>query len=257
MATLLGALVEDEQLLDGDRTAAAVVAAQRRLRSSPVAPALGPLVVPDHRLAELARALSAVATLPVGVVNGTGAGGLVWLADRPSPGLQVVAVESALRDLDDLAGNAARVVAAAEQLPEGVRVLVGLPDAVGWQRAAEVVEAAGCLAVLRLASRDDVTLAQRLSVLIEADLPVKVAGPGTPDLPALLAAVGALVDGADPTEAAELLGAGPPTGAGEPLLADDAWSSRVRRRLVAYGSTDVPAVLRRLHGVGLTPTAGD
>ena len=42
-------------------------------------------------------------------------------------GLRLVAVETALRDLDDPAGNARRVVAAAADLPDGVRVHVAVP----------------------------------------------------------------------------------------------------------------------------------
>ena len=100
---------------------------------------IGPLVVSDQRLAEVGRALRqaqgtdglAQGTLSVSVVNTGGAGGLLSLARREIPGVEVVAVESALRDLDDLAGNAARVASAAGELDEAVRVFVEIPYAAG------------------------------------------------------------------------------------------------------------------------------
>ena len=75
---------------------------------------------------------------------GGGAGGVTALARRAGR-LHLVAVETVLRDLDDLAGNAARVVAAAADLPPGVDVFVGFPAANGTVDAVEVVEAAGLL----------------------------------------------------------------------------------------------------------------
>ena len=100
-----------------------------------------------------------------------------------------------LRDLDDLAGNAARVVAAAASLDESVPVLVELPVAPGWPAAAELVEAAGSRAQVR-ADRSPDALIEQLAVLVETDLPFSVAG--LPSfLPGLLLAVDALVETGD------------------------------------------------------------
>lgn len=131
--------------------------------------ALGPLLVPDTALARLDRAVGdlGVGPVPVAVISSTGAGGVLAVAGRECSDLSVVAVHSTLRDLDDLAGNAARVVAAARALPDGVEVTVGLPTAPGWQRAAETVEAAGLVAAVG----DD---HDQWAELVELDLPFVV-----------------------------------------------------------------------------------
>ena len=195
---------------------------------------IGPLVVPDTALRQVLRAepvevrgealRQAQGTLDVSVINTGGAGGLLGLARRDMPGVRVVAVESALRDLDDLAGNAARVASAAGELDESVAVFVEIPYAPGWERAVEEVEAAGLLGKIRTGSPDNsgtppyAQLAEQLSVLVEADLPFKATAglhhaqptAGTdPDRPTqhgflnLLAAVEALVEGASVAEAAD------------------------------------------------------
>lgn len=137
-----------------------------------LADVLGPLVVPDSMLAKVDRLVGGlgVGPLPVAVICSTGAGGLVSLAERECADLEVVAACSTLRDLDDLAGNAARVVAAGRTLPESIAVQVGLPRAPGWEAAAEVVEAAGFWAAV--AADTD-----QWSVLVELDLPFVVTEP--------------------------------------------------------------------------------
>ncbi|HEY0240314.1 MAG TPA: hypothetical protein VGC37_16895, partial [Friedmanniella sp.] len=94
------------------------------LLGRPDAWAVGPLVVGDERLAGLDPAVA------VSVLTSGGAGSVAALARR-AHGLHLVAVESVLRDLDALAGNATRVVAAAAGLPDGVDVYVGLPPGPG------------------------------------------------------------------------------------------------------------------------------
>ena len=109
-------------------------------------------MVPDTQLGEVGAPASGGPDLAVSVINSGGAGGVLGLSRRARPGLDVVAV-SMLRDLDDLAGNAARVVAAAEALDPDVAVFVGLPYAPGWAGAVEVVEAAGHCAMISPAGR--------------------------------------------------------------------------------------------------------
>lgn len=221
-------------------------AAHRALRERPDGWAVGPLVVGDARLAGLD------ADLDLSVVSGGGAGAVTALARRTGA-LRVVAVETVLRDLDDLAGNAARVVAAAGGLPEGVDVFVGLPAAHGLVEAVEVVEAAGLLGRVEMGS----DVAARLSVLVEADLPFKVTGLGAEALGprgvvALLMAVEALVDGADPDEAEALLGGLDPPRAVAGLSGWDApTQARVRRRLRGVDCTDPAATLDTLARAGL------
>src|SRR5690349_11067623 len=95
---------------------------------------VGPLVVGDRALPSLADLVPEDAEpLPVTVVVSGGAGALAplprWLS---SSRLRPVGIEIALRDLDDLAGSARRVVAAAQQasydLPEDVALYVELPQ---------------------------------------------------------------------------------------------------------------------------------
>ena len=164
------------------------VSAHLRYRRSWFASLIGPLLVSDLRLAEVGRTLRQVGMgggtegtlrLAVGVVNTSGAGGVLSLLGRQIEDVQLVAVESALRDLDDLAGNAERVVSAAAELDDAVRVFVEIPYAPGWERAVAVVEAAGYYGKLRTGGVEPADtppadqLARQLSVLIEADLPFK------------------------------------------------------------------------------------
>lgn len=88
----------------------------------------------------------APADVPLTVVVTGGAGqvaGPVGLCVRR--GLSLVVVESTLRDLDDPAGNARRVVAAADAagLPDGSRLHVGVtgPPTPSWLAAADEVAA--------------------------------------------------------------------------------------------------------------------
>ena len=105
---------------------------------------VGSLVVTDTLLTDVP------AEVPVSVVLTGGAGaveGVARLAQRR--GLQVVGLEAALRDLDDLPGNAQRVVTAvdavrADGLLTDTQVYVELPQAApdhGWLAAADVVAA--------------------------------------------------------------------------------------------------------------------
>lgn len=238
-------LLDESGLLDAMVDPTLVV--QRHLEPRPQpAPALGRLVVPDTALVSTARLVPAGRTVPASVVISGGAGGLVALAGRANPpGLTVAAAESALRDLDDLAGNAARVVAAAHQLPADVAVFVELPGPVdlGWHRAVAVVEAAGLQAKLDAAGPPAV-LAARLSALIEADLPFKLTGLTLDRLPAVVALVDALIEGADLEEAAGLAA---DTFAGAALAGwDDLRAGRVRRRLVSCDGGDPGAWLDRV-----------
>lgn len=215
----------------------------RRHRASWYAPLVDDLVLTDPVLAAAARRAGGGSELAVTVFVLGGAGGLVALARRQLPGLRVRAVETALQDLDDLGGSAARVVAAAQQLEE-VEVYVGLPPSAGWLRAVELVEAAGLCAAVTAGSEPGSTLAlaEQLSVLVEADLPFLVrprldaarAAGRDPALMAmaLLRAVAALVEGGSPADTAELLEV---RSADETVAGVQAWdestATRVRRRL--------------------------
>lgn len=227
------------------------VAAHRALLDRADGWAVGPLVVGDARLAGFD------ADVAVSVLTGGGAGSLAALARRADD-LRLVAAETVLRDLDDLGGNATRVVAAAAGLPDEVEVFVGIPAAPGTVDAVEVVEAAGLLARVALADTGGAAGAgEQLSMLVEADLPFKATGLGSDPfgpygVVAVLMAVEALVDGADPRDADALLREVDEHRAGVALATwDQAASARVRRRLRGVDCVDVAATLDRLTGAGL------
>jgi hypothetical protein len=269
---LFAEMVHDAAMFPpGNAPAAEAVSSHLEYRRSWFSWMIGPLVVSDQKLAETGRAAAAETEQPlaVSVVNTGGAGGLLSLAHRAIPGLDVVAVETALRDLDDLAGNAARVVSAAEELAEDIRVYVEIPYAPGWERAVEVVEAASLLGKIRTGSPDNSEtptydrLAHQLSVLVEADLAFKATAglhhaqptPGPdPDRPMqhgflnLLAGVEALVADASAADAADVLRDADPARIG-------AWSedtvARVRRRFRGFGCCGLLDPVRDLVALGL------
>ncbi len=259
-------LIDDASMLSpGAVTTKEAVAAHRDHRESPYAELVGPLVVPDDRLTHVGRACG-TDPLDVSVVISGGAGGLLAASGREVAGVAVVSVESALRDLDDLAGNVARVAAAAADLGDDVSVFVELPYVHGWIGAVEEVEAAGLLGAIRVGGTqpDDrleaERLAQQLSVLVEADLPFKTTGGLRRAWPSaaghgyltILIALEALVDGAEVADAAELLRLDDHERIKAAVQSwDDATGSRVRRRLRSFSSLSVPQATGDLHALGL------
>ena len=269
-ALLFHRLLEDRPAPASDLQA--VVRGHLEHRSSWYGPCVGPLVLPDTVLGACGRELpdehrAPGSELEVVVVTTGGAGGLSALTGREVPGLRILGAESELRDLADLAGNASRVAAAAAELGE-VEVRVTLPDAPGWVRAVEVVEAAGLWANIRTGAdawtdrTAAVRLAERLSVLVEADLAFSLTPADGAELPrpghaaaALAMLVEALVDGAEPEEAAELLLL---TDAARIRVGLERWdgatATRVRRRLRALVCSPAP-VVDGLVGLGLLAAA--
>ena len=141
---LFDGLFDDETLFRGPEAhpLAQVVADHRELRAA-YRSQLAALVVPDTQLTTVSRQLPTGIDLPVSVITTGGAGGLLALAGRDLPGIDIVSVEPALRDLDDLVGSAARVISAAAELGFDVDIFVTLPYAPGWEAAVEPIEAAG------------------------------------------------------------------------------------------------------------------
>lgn len=112
-------LVDDAAMFPpGDAPLADAVAAYRERRDETWAPVVGPLVVADRVLPELARLVGAedAPLLPLSVVCSGGAGSLGpaahWALE--AQGTELMALEVALRDLDDLPGSARRTVRAAD-----------------------------------------------------------------------------------------------------------------------------------------------
>ena len=278
MDALFAGLVDDAAVFPpGNAPVPDAVGQHRQHRSAWYAPLIGPLVVPDTKLAQVSRA-AAGEQIAVSVVVSGGAGGLVALARRSLPDVRVVAAEVALRDLDDLVGNAEKVAMAATELdPDEVTVFVELPYEHGWIGAIEVVEAAGLLGKIRTGGVEPDAypspdrLAEQLSALIEADLAFKAtaglhrAWPNDAVNQAgetlhqhgfvtVLMAIEALIDGAGTEAAVELLRLDDP---GRIFAALDGWdaatAARVRRRFHSFGCCGVTDPVDDLVSLGLLP----
>jgi hypothetical protein len=247
---LFDSLLDDETLVRRPQArAAAVVANHLELRGA-YGSQLATLVVPDSQLAEVARHVPAGITFPVSVIISGGAGGLLGLARRKLPGIEIVSAEPGLRDFDDLAGSAARVVSAAAELGSETAIFVELPYAPGWEGAVELVEAAGLSGKIVADDTKSRQTAEQLSILIEADLPFKMTSRSGGSWLSLLTAVGALIDGAGIDHATELIQSKenvqangnvhviPPVSAGERTP----WS-QVRRRVRRIGTDRVADVI--------------
>ncbi len=203
-------------------------------RGQPYEVVVGSLVLPDDRLAAVDRSLAAEQPVPCRVINTGGAGGLVALARRSFDRLRPTSVRSALRDLADLGGAAARVAVAARELDPDITVLIELPDAPGWQRAVESAELEG-LAAAVAATGDPARTTERLSALIEADVPFVITGPvGDADrVIELIMTVRALIDDLQVEDLAE-----------EPPNAEQ--GNRIRRRLLGIEVESVPELITGL-----------
>jgi hypothetical protein len=293
MDALFAGLIDDAAVFPpGNASVPEAVRRHREHRSAWFAPLIGPLVVRDTELAQVSRAVTDGTAgaggeadreaLAVSVVISGGAGGLVALARRDLPGLTIVAAEIALRDLDDLAGNAGRVVAAAEELdPDEVSVFVEVPYGHGFIGAVEVIEAASLLGKIRTGGLEPDAfptadqLAQQLSVLIEADLPFKATAGLHRAWPnrvtdergrtlhqhgflTVAMAVEALIDGAGTDAAVDLLQLDDP---GRIFTALQGWdepaAARVRRRFRSFGCCGVTEPVDDLVALGLLQGPGN
>jgi len=252
---LFDGLFDDETLLREPRDSpiAQAVADHHKLRAA-YRSTMATLVVPDTQLTAVSRQLSAGVDLPVSVIPTGGAGGLLALAGRGLRGIDIVSVEPALRDLDDLAGSAARVASAAAALGPEIAVFVVLPYASGWEAAVELIEAAGLYGKIE-AGGSSQTIDQ-LSILIEADLPFKVTGRIEGDWVTMLTVIHALVDGASREDAALLMADhDDDQSAAQVSTWDQSIQSRIRRRLRRVGTDRVKQVINDLaeRGVPAAP----
>lgn len=209
---------------------------------------LNTVVVDDRALSALDRV--AGSPVAVTVINGTGAGGIPALARRNLTHCRLAAVQNPLRDPGDLVGNVARIAAAARELDPDIAVLVEIPDGFGQQDAVAAAEAEGLIAVVSVAPDQ---LAARISAYVEADLPFVVNGiRSAADLVGLLAAVDVLVETGGIDDAAAVLAA---TDHDQQAAAIRDWtddrSVRVRRRLRAVRTEDLPKLITGLAAYGL------
>jgi hypothetical protein len=244
---LFDSLLDDEILLRRPETSVAAALAQHRELRNAYAPALATLVVPDSRLTEITRQVPPGASIPVSVITSGGAGGLLALARHHTAGAELASVEPTLRDLDDLAGSAARMVSAAGELSPEVTVFIELPYAPGWEAAVDAIEAAGLYGKIAAGQADPRQVVEQLSILIEADLPFKITSSLEGDLMALLTAVEALVAGASRDDVAKLMRLDDPDRFGTAVVSwDEMTQSRVRRRVRRLGTDRVQDVINNL-----------
>jgi hypothetical protein len=207
---------------------------------------VGSYAVPDVELAATDR--------PVRITTTGGAGQLAGPVRRAARlGLDLRAVDLTLRDLDDLAGNARRVVAAVDAarsegvLAEEVEVYVELPDSAheaGWLAAADELAAVE----LRLAFpvAPSATTARWIDAALDRETPFRFAG----DLPGAafvhtLAATRAAYDGASVDAVVEVL-----EGL-EPQLPEEDQLAGARRWFTSYAATSAAEPLETLRGLGL------
>jgi hypothetical protein len=248
---LFDGLFDDETLLPGPHalSLAQGVADHRDLRAA-YQSQLASLAVPDTQLTAVSRQLPAAVNLPVSVITTGGAGGLLALAGRDLPGIDIVSAEPALRDLDDLVGGAARVISAAAELAFDVDIFVALPYAPGWEAAVDLIEAAGLYG--KISATGPWPTVEQLSILIEADLPFKITSRIEEDLLAMLRAIHALVDGVSPEDAAVLMEDPDPDQTAAAVSSwDRATQSRIRRRLRRVGTDRVQQVINHLVECGV------
>jgi hypothetical protein len=249
---LFDSLIDDETLVRQPETpVAALVASHCELRNA-YPDLLATLVVPDSRLTEIARQVPPSAGVSLSVITSAGAGGLLALTRHNTASVDIASVEPALRDLDDLAGSAARVISAVAELEPEVAVFVELPYAPGWESAVDLIEAAGLFG--KIAVGEPRQVVEQLSILIEADLPFKITSSFEEDWLALLSTVEILVAGASLEEATELLRLGDHDQVGTAVASwDPTAQSRVRRRVRRLGTARVRDVITDLTGYGPRP----
>jgi hypothetical protein len=231
---------------------------------------VGPFVVTDRQVPDVA------APLPLAIVVTGGAGaieGPLRLASRG--GHDVAGVEIALRDLDDLAGNAQRVATATEACglpPEQVYVeLPHVPDSGSWLRAADAVAEAGLRLKFRTGGLEEHlfpathALARWIDAALDRETPFKCtaglhnAVRHTGDdgfehhgfLNVLVATVRAF-DGAPTDEVVALLDDRDPDSVSAAARDEDL--GRARRWFTSFGSCSVTEPLDDLLALGLLET---
>ena len=251
---LFDSLVDDETLArQAEASVATVVARHCELRNA-YPGLLATLVVPDSRLTEIARQIPPSASVSLSVVTSAGAGGLLALTRHNSPGVDIASAEPTLRDLDDLAGSAARVISAAGELEREVALFIELPYAPGWQAAVELIEAAGLCGKISVGRAEPRQVVEQLSILIEADLPFKITSPLDENWSALLVAVEALIAGSSPEDATDLLRLSDHDQVRTAVASwDHTTQSRVRRRVRRLGTARVRDVITNLAANGKPP----
>ncbi len=266
----------------------AAVSAHRRHAASWYAELVGPFVVSDQRLPELAAALADALTadteagpLPLSVVVSGGAGSLepalTWVSRRPE--MELRSVEAAVRDdpgsPGGLAHNVTRITTALAAAPVPVRAYVEMPRPRGadlgpdWLRGLDVLATADVALKLRTGGETPEThpsereLAACIDTALDRELPFKCTaglhhavrsttadGLEQHGFLNVLVATAALFDG-DGREVAEaLLGERDPAPLVKTVLSWDVQPA-ARRWFTSFGSCSITEPLDELVGLGL------
>ncbi|MCW2759242.1 MAG: hypothetical protein JWO46_2988 [Nocardioidaceae bacterium] len=227
--------------------------AVERHRSRP--PLVRSLVVADTALADLAALTSVPVPVAVTVAVTGGAGALEpavhWATS--SAGVRLVALHARLRDEDDLARNAGRVVAMVDHLRSlgalaedvDVHVEPPAPGTVGdhtWLAALDEIAMAGLGLTFRIGP--DLDVARCIDAALDHETPFTFVGEVGHRIPHLLLATRASLDGDD---VAAALADPDPVAA----LPDEPGLASVRRWFVSASVPDVAATIDELTAVGL------
>lgn len=161
------------------------LAAHEAHREAEYADLVGPFIVNDGRFPELCESITEPITINLVVTGGAGAiGGAVTWAER-AEGVTLNAVEFALRDEDDLAHNAARVIAACDDLGLDRPVYIEPPrlrgdqPPTGWLAALDVLAEREIPLKFRLGGVDpdmvptSAELAAAINAALDRELPFK------------------------------------------------------------------------------------
>lgn len=273
-------------LLQADTSVERAVAAHRAHLAGEYAALVGGLLVRDVQVAELAAAVAGVPGPPLAVnlVVTAGAGAIepavTWVGR--AEGLELRAIEFALRDEQDLAHNAGRLVRVLDSLGDVVdHVTVfaeppmprGSPTS-GWLAALDELAAREISLNLRgggpAADQPIAALATCIEAALDRELSFKCgtgmhgavrhrdagSGPEHHGLLNILAATRASLDGAGPDEVASVLAEPDRAAVAARLAADPALAARTRRWLISVDSGSVLDTHEQLVGLGLLGLAG-
>ena len=220
---------------------------------------VGGFVVSDTKIADLAalttggRAESGPLDVNLVVTGGAGAVGpaVTWVIR--APGLSLRAVEFALRDEEDLAHNARRLVSVVDSLEdelEGVVVYaeppaLNTPPGAGWFSALDELAARE----IHLKLRD--VEATAIEAALDRELPFKCVGAVDDRFVQVLAATRASLDGATTAEVQEVLERADPSELANRLLDDPDLAARTRRWFESFSAASVLEVHEDLVELGL------
>lgn len=278
LSELWSGIVADTTAVDGSMPVATAVQAYAD-RAGAAADLTGSVVVTEDRLSDL-RSANLPTPFTLRVTGGAGAiPASCRLAGKDVSG-RLTSVEVALRDLDDLPGNARRVTLAIDQaheegvLSDHVPVYIDIPQSDqrepshGWLAAADEVAAVEQRLLLRTGpsavedSPPRETVAARLDAALDRELPFRctrldaaVRTSGGPDAPGsqgflnLLLATRAAFDGAHRDEVVGLLAER--DHARLVGLAGDGELARTRRWMTSFGCADVDGVIDELTSLDL------